>query len=167
MPRVTRFLLLPLLAGAACAPAAPTVTEADLEAIRAHRTSFVEAVNAGNFDQVASHYSETAVFLAPNEPMHRGRMAIREAVGAWPPMGEFAMSGEEFTPLGGDAVLITGRYATTVMPPGLNMAVADSGKFIEVWRREGEAWRIGWDAFNSSLPLPPPPPPPPPPARGR
>lgn len=161
MSRITGFLMLSILGGAACAPPVPTVTEADLEAIRTHRTTFAEAVRAGNLDQVASLYSETALVLAPNEPMHRGRIAIRTAIGAWPPIGEFAMSGEEFTPLGGDAVLVTGRYAMTVMPPGLNLAVADSGKFLEVWRREGDTWRIGWDAFNTSLPLPAPPPPPP------
>jgi ketosteroid isomerase-like protein len=31
----------------------------------------------------------------------------------------------------------------------------DSGKFIEVWRRQGDgSWKIADDIFNSSLPAP-------------
>lgn len=155
------------LAALACAPAAPTVTDADLDAIRSQRAAFLEGMRAANHSAVAALYTENAVVMPPNEPMRRGRMELERLLGGFPPIGEFTFANEELTALGGDAVLVTGRYMLTLMPPGMTVAVADSGKFIEVWQRDSTGWKINWDIWNTDLPLPPPPPPPAAPARGR
>jgi ketosteroid isomerase-like protein len=45
------------------------------------------------------------------------------------------------------------------MLPGASAAVADTGKFIEVWLKQADGtWRLAWDIWNSDIPLPPPPP---------
>jgi len=151
---------------AACAPAAPEVTEEDLATIRSQRAAYGEAVRAGNHDGVAALYAETATIMPSNAPVAHGRMAYRATLDSMPAVGAFTMTNEELTALGGDAVLVTGSYAITMMIPGSDMAMSDTGKFLEVWRRQADGgWLIGWDIWNSDLPLPPPPPPPP--ARGR
>lgn len=155
MHRVTALGLLL----AACAPAGNTVTEADLDAIRAGRTAFVEGMRAGNIPAVAALYSENAVVMPPNGPVTLGRLAVEQLMAGFPPIGEFQFASEELTPLGGDAVLVTGRYMLTMLPPGLDMAVADTGKFVEVWQREASGWKLRWDAWNTDLPLPEPAPP--------
>jgi ketosteroid isomerase-like protein len=150
----------------ACAPAAVTVTEADLDAIRAQRAALTEAVRTGNHDGMAALLTENAVIMPANEPMARGRMAYRTSLDAMPPVAEFSMSNEEFTALGGDAVLVTGAFTISLMPPGADLAIADTGKFLEVWRRQADgSWLMGWDIWNSDLT--PPAPPAVVPARGR
>ncbi len=157
----TRHLALAAaLATLACAEPAPTVTEADLEAIRAGRAAFREGMLAANYSAVGALYAENAVVLPPNAPLTRGRMEVERLLSGFPPVGEFAFSDAELTPLGGDAVLVTGRYTLLLMPPGSTVAVADTGKYVEVWRRDDAGWKIHWDAWNSDIPLPPPPPPP-------
>jgi len=155
--RTLRHCLLPaLLVTASCAPAGNTVGEADLEAIRANHAAFAAAVVAGDHDAVAALYAESAIVMPANEPMHRGRMSYRESLDAMPPVGSFTFSGEEMTPLGGDAVLVTGQFNISMMIPGAEMAIADTGKFLEVWVRQADGWKLGWDIWNSDLPLPTP-----------
>ncbi|MCL4865997.1 MAG: DUF4440 domain-containing protein [Gemmatimonadales bacterium] len=151
-----RSPLAALLVAIACAPAGNTVGEADLDAIRANHAAFAAAVVAGNHDAVAALYAESAVVMPANEPMRRGRMSYRESLEAMPPVGSFTISGEEMTPLSGDAVLVTGQFNISLMIPGAEMAIADTGKFLEVWVREADGWKLGWDIWNSDLPLPTP-----------
>lgn len=165
MIRSRHLTLAAALAALACAPPAPTVTEADLDAIRAAHAAFREGMLAANYPGVAALYAENAVVLPPNAPLTRGRMEVERLLSGFPPIGEFTFSNEELTPLGGDAVMVTGRYTLLMMPPGSTIAVADTGKFVEVWQRADTGWQMHLDAWNSDLPLPPPPPPPP--ARGR
>ena len=132
------------------------IPDADLAAIRANRTAYAEAVVAGNHDAVAGMYAEEGIVMPSYEPMYRGRMAYRESLTNAPDIASFSMSGEEMTPLGGDAVLVTGQFAITLMPPGGEMAISDQGKFLEVWVREAEGWKLGWDIWNSDMPPPMP-----------
>jgi ketosteroid isomerase-like protein len=42
-----------------------------------------------------------------------------------------------------------------LLPPGSALAIADTGKYLEVWRRQLDgSWLIAWETFNSSLPVP-------------
>ena len=151
-----RWLMSTLLVAAACAPAGNTVTDSDLEAIRSNHVLFTEAMKSGNYDAVAELYAESAIVMPANEPMHRGRMSYRASLDGMPAVGDFAMSGEEMTPLSGDAVLVTGQFNISMMIPGAAMAMADTGKFLEVWVRQADGWKLGWDIWNSDLPLPTP-----------
>lgn len=153
----THRLLIPLLL-AACAPAGNTVTEADLAEVRAHRVAFAEAMRTGDHDALAAIYAEEAVILPNNEPMIRGRMAYRETLNNAPDIADFVMSGEELTPLGGDAVLVTGHYNITMLERGAELALQGQGKYLEVWVRQGEEWKLGWDIWNTNLPMPSAPP---------
>ena len=155
--RIPRHWWIPaLLVATACAPAGTIVSEADLEMIRANRAAYGEAVRAGNQDAVAGMYAEEGVVMPSYEPMYRGRMAYRESLANAPDIADFSMSGEEMTPLGGDAVLVTGQFAITLMPPGAELAISDKGKFLEVWVRKAEGWKLGWDIWNSDAPPPMP-----------
>jgi ketosteroid isomerase-like protein len=54
----------------------------------------------------------------------------------------------EFSQMGEIAVEI-GRYTLS----GTEAPVLDSGKYVVVWKREGDAWRWHRDIWNSSRPL--------------
>lgn len=151
-------LLFPLLFVAGCAPAASTVTEADLATIQANRAAFAEAMRANDHDALVAHYTEEAIILPNNESMIRGRMAHRESLNNAPDIADFIMSGEEMTPLGGDAVLVTGHYNITMREQGAELALQGQGKYVEVWVRQAEGWQLGWHMWNSNLPMPSAPP---------
>jgi ketosteroid isomerase-like protein len=58
----------------------------------------------------------------------------------------------------GDLAYVYGKYSWVLMIPG-QPPVPDSGKYIEVWRKQADGnWKITRDVFNSDVPLPAPPP---------
>lgn len=147
-----------LLFAAACAPAAPaTLTDADRQAIEAQRQVFKEAAEAADWTRLVALYTEDARALPPNGPMATGRIALREMFAAFPPIGNFGLTTQE---IHGDGALaiVRGTYSMTLMPPGATAAIADTGKFVEMWQKQPDGtWLIAIDIWNSDIPLPAPP----------
>jgi ketosteroid isomerase-like protein len=50
----------------------------------------------------------------------------------------------------GDTQIERGGYTLTVGSDDGD--VTDEGKYLVVWKRDGEAWRLLWDSFSSDLP---------------
>jgi ketosteroid isomerase-like protein len=158
--RSRRIVFAPLLGlGLACAPAGPApFSDADRAAIEAHRTAFLAAANAGDWAAVMPLYEENAVLMPPNAPRWRGTLAIREGFNQMPPVGQFTFFGVSFHPAG-DLVAVEGGYALVVMPPGSSLALPDTGKFVELWRRQDDgSWKAAVIIWNSDLAPPAPPP---------
>jgi ketosteroid isomerase-like protein len=155
-----RNSVLMILALTSCTPAGPTFTDADKAAIMEQRAAFTAAVNAADWDKAVAVYTDDAVAMAPNAPTSNGRLSIRDGFASMPPMGDFKTTGEQFLPAGDQAV-IRGGYVMNLMPPGAPAAIADTGKFVEVWRRQGDgSWKLAIDIWSSDRPaeafLPPP-----------
>jgi ketosteroid isomerase-like protein len=52
---------------------------------------------------------------------------------------------------------VLGTYTMTIVPPGAPGPVNDSGKYVEVRRKQSDgSWLIAVDIFNSDLPAPQP-----------
>jgi ketosteroid isomerase-like protein len=76
---------------------------------------------------------------------------------AFPPIGELKLTSVEVVGASDHAV-VRGVYSMTLMPPGATVAIADTGKYVELWRKQQDGrWLISWDIFNSDIPLPAPP----------
>ncbi|MBS1241505.1 MAG: hypothetical protein H6R40_932 [Gemmatimonadetes bacterium] len=148
-----------LVVAAACAPAAqPGQTDEDYATITAAENAFAAGMNAGDMAKVAAIYSDDAVLMPPNAPAIRGRLAVQEFLAGFPPIGDFKLVPGE-TKGGAGMVTVRGQYSMNLMPPGASAAVADTGKFVEVWLKQPDGtWRLTWDIFNSDIPLPVPPP---------
>lgn len=149
-----RYLSL-LAAGAvllACQPSGGALRPADQAAIEEARTRFAQAINQGDVVAVTGMYEENAALMPPNMPRVDGKISILEMMNGMGALGDFQSSNVAF--LGdGDLVVVTGRYSLRMLPPGGTIAVADTGKFVEVWRRQEDgAWRMAVDIWNSNLP---------------
>lgn len=152
---MSKNLVYPLLVGClACGPAAPTFGEADRQAILDQHTTFAAAVDRGDYNAAVRSYEEGAVLLPPNAPRVVGKIGIIATFESMGPMGDLKLWGDEFY-ASGDLVVVSGNYAMNLLPPGSALAIADTGKYLEVWRRQlGGSWLIAWETFNSSLPVP-------------
>ena len=133
------------------------LSETDKAAIMAQRAAYVQAVNAGDAARAANIFALDGVALEPNAPAISGKAAITKFYQAFPPIGDFKLYGEQIE-ASGDLVVIRGSNAYNMMLPGAPTAVADTGKFVEVWKKQADGtWKLLWDIGNSDrAPAPPP-----------
>lgn len=103
-------------------------------------------------------YADDAVLLAPNMPIAKDKKSIREiwaemlapntAVSWKVSKAEVAKSGE----LG----YLYGTYELTMKDPKGGAPIHDTGKLLEVWKKQPDGkWKCIVDTYNSDLPVPP------------
>lgn len=140
-----------LLVMAACQPPGPaTLSQEDIAGIEATSQAWMEAVSAGDWAALSATYTEDAVLLPPNEPAVPGRSDIEAWFEALPPVSDFNLETVEIEGLG-DVAFVRGSYTLTMTPEGMD-AVADTGKYLEVWRKQADgSWLIYRDIFSSNL----------------
>ncbi len=141
-PKILTLSLLACLA--ACAPKPPAAVDAgtDITAIAASANALQLGFNNRNPSAVAAMYTRDAQLLPPGAPIIRGQDAIRKHYAA-------EMTGDSLPPqivtadtvAAGDWGWRAGTWRISSLPPV-------SGKFVEVWRRSPEGWRIYRDIYN-------------------
>jgi len=123
--------------------------------IEAAEQQWLNAFNGGDAAGVAQQYEEQARLMPPNLDILEGRGAIEAFCKEFVATGAqlaFRLLTVHESPQVCSAV---GTYEMTIPVPG-GEPQKDSGKFVEVWRRQGDgSWQIADDIFNSSLPAPP------------
>jgi ketosteroid isomerase-like protein len=158
MRAVRLSVLLGFALAAACQPASPAgLSDADRAAIDSTSRVFVRHALANDFAALArDYYADDAMVLPPNAPAVTGHGAIEAMFKTFPPITAFELRTEEMEGTA-DLAYVRGRYTMTMSPPGAP-AIADSGKFLEIWRKQSDgSWRSVRDMFSSDIPLPPPP----------
>jgi ketosteroid isomerase-like protein len=131
---------------------APSLSK-DAEALRAADLAWSDAANRKDLDAVVSYMADDGETLAPNEPVARGKDAVRagwENILAlpgltihWQPATvEVAKSGEMGYTSGTYTLSFTGADGKTVN---------DRGKYLEVWKKVGGTWKCAFDAYSSDL----------------
>jgi ketosteroid isomerase-like protein len=159
MGAVRLTVLLGVALAAACQPAAapPGLTDADRAAIDSTAQVFVRHALANDFAALArDYYTDDAMVLPPNAPAVTGHAAIEAMFKTFPPITAFELRTEEVEG-SADLAYVRGRFTMTMSPPGA-AAIADSGKYLEIWRKQSDgSWKSMRDMFSSDIPLPPPP----------
>jgi len=149
----TCVLLLPLPCEA---QAGKGLSQADVSKINEVTQTFVKAALAKDWATLAALYLDDAVLDPPNEPAVKGRSAIRAWFEKFPPLTDFKTSNVRVDGRD-DLAYVLGTYTMTFVPPGASGPVKDSGKYVEVRRRQPDGrWLIAVDIFNSDLPAAPP-----------
>jgi ketosteroid isomerase-like protein len=133
------------------------LSQADVAKINQSTETFVKATLAKDWATVAALYIDDAILNPPNEPAARGRAAIRAWLEKFPPITGFTASNLRVEGRD-DLAYVLGTYAMTIALPGGPGPVKDSGKYVEVRRRQPDGrWLIAVDIFNSDLAATPPP----------
>lgn len=131
-----------------------TAESQTIQTLQAMDDDFVRNANAGDVETlVSAFYAEDAEILPPGAPSLRGHADILRC---WQGM---VSAGLNFTVLkalrieeSGDLAYASGVYELTLSPPGRD-TVADSGKYVVVYRRQADgSWKAIADIFNSSRP---------------
>ena len=144
-----------------CGPAATSDSgAADAAAIQALDEQWSATAARNDVDGTVAFYADDAVLLPGNGPIARDRKAIREswagllgpntAVSWKVSKVEVAKSGE----LG----YLYGTYSLTIRDPNGGPPVSDTGKLVEIWKKQADGkWKCIVDTYNSDLPAAPAP----------
>jgi uncharacterized protein (TIGR02246 family) len=152
-----RTMIVGLLALAACGTPPASLTEADRTAIREVSDEFTARFTAGDLAGLMELYTEDATFMPPGAPAVEGRAAIQAFMTAFPRVTAMNFDLEEVDGRG-DLAFVRGSYRMTMDVPGAPGPVTDSGKFVEIRRKQTDGrWLVDVDIFNSDLPPPAPP----------
>ena len=127
----------------------------DADPIIESRRRLSEAFLKGDVATILSFYSDTAVFMPPNEPSLFGKQEIEEWHQEY--FAAFRLvtaekTEHEVTMSDGWAVE---RWAYLVAIESLNGddRIRDDGRFLTVWKKEGSDWLIQQSMFNSIRPI--------------
>jgi ketosteroid isomerase-like protein len=138
------------LAAAACSgPKQQEFTKKDAQDIRQRNDAFVQAFNGGQVPQLVNLYAESVVFMPPNQPVIRGKDALKNYY------DEMLKATTDLrlnvTEVGGAGPIAyqSGTYEMTLKGKG---ADHDRGKFLFVMRNMGGTWRYEYTMWNSDLP---------------
>jgi uncharacterized protein (TIGR02246 family) len=108
--------------------------------------------NARDLDKLIQAYAPDAVYMPPHHAAIHGRDAIREYLKTPMQHGVGELTYEvTFIKHSGDLAYDVGRYTMSVPREGGKRQ--DRGKYLTVWRRQGDGdWLIVADTWSSDLP---------------
>jgi uncharacterized protein (TIGR02246 family) len=143
--RPTVFAAL-LVGGCLLSP--PAGVAQDKASIQSLNEKFAADFNSGNFAAVASHYVEDAIILPPGAEMIKGRSAIQMFwQGAAEGISDIKLTAMDVKPLGTDAAREVGTF--TLKTKG-QQAQEVAGKYVVVWQKVGNDWKIATDIWNTN-----------------
>lgn len=118
------------------------------DAIASAIKTFVDAFGRGDAAAVAAWYTADATLLPPDNPLVKGRDAIQAF---WQGAMSTGVREAKLETLEvesrGDLAYEVGRFGMAIQPQGGERAEM-AGKYVVVWRREGDGWRMQVDIWN-------------------
>ena len=155
--RLTALTAAAILTTSCSPPAVPDTRAADETAIRSLDEQWSATAAKNDLEGTLAFYAEDAVLLPPNTPIANDRKSIREswagllgpntAVSWKVSKVEVAKSGE----LG----YLYGTYQLSIKDPKGGPAITDTGKILEVWKKQSDGkWKCSVDTYNSDIPVP-------------
>lgn len=146
------LLTLLVLAAACSGPAPAEFTTGDAGSIRQQHDGFLAAFNGKDADKILGLYAENSVFMPPNEPIIRGKDALKHFYAELFKRGATNLR-MDITEVSGHGPLAyqSGTYEMDLKPetgaPG-----RDRGKYLFVLRKLQIGWKYEYTMWNSDLP---------------
>lgn len=124
-----------------------TQSEETKTIIVAANKKFMEIFNKGTTG-IADLYAAEAELYPPNGDVIKGNTAIEPM---WKGAFDAGIKNVKLETItaepAGDKVIETGRYNLS----GADGSAIDSGKYIVIWKKENEDWKLYQDIWNTSL----------------
>lgn len=154
MRKSVAALIMALLFTAACSGPAPVeFTTKDAGEIRQQHEAFVTAFNAKDVAKILDMYAENSVFMPPNEPIIRGKDALKHFYEELFTRQGAADLKMDVTEVAGHGTLAyqSGTYEMA-LKPAAGPVGRDRGKYLFVIRKMGNGWKFHYTMWNSDLP---------------
>lgn len=120
------------------------------EFIKSEGSKFSEEMKRGDSNALAAHYSSDAIVMPPNSESVTGK----DIAGAWGGAMRMGIKDIKLNMAdisgGGDIYAETGTYEMI----GAENKTVDKGKYITVWKKDNDSWKIYRDIWNTSMPMP-------------
>ena len=122
--------------------------------IEKQNAKYREYLQKGDAAGLESLYTEDACVMPPNSEMITGKEGIKMFAQRFISSGvkdiklttiELVGEGDTFTERG---------EAWLLFQPEGQEAMEDKGKYIILWKKTPEGWKLRWDIFNTNLPAP-------------
>ena len=113
------------------------------------------ASSARDIERVASFFAEDTITFPPNSPVVSGKDATLKLWSETYANPGFAQSCElqkAAVSRAGDLGYTIGTYELTVHDAD-GKPVTDRGRYVSIWEKHGEDWKLVVDIWNSSMPL--------------
>ncbi|MFW5447015.1 MAG: YybH family protein [Methylophagaceae bacterium] len=145
---ITTFALFLTLLMGVCAGVIAAPDKHRAEIITANE-AFMGAFNRGDAAALAGLYTEEGSLMPTNSDFVNGKQAI---AAVWQSVFDAGIKQAKLETLEveglGGVLYEVGKY-TLFIDGG---AVADSGKYMVIWKMEGGQWKLHRDIFNTSVP---------------
>jgi len=130
-----------------CIPQPKDVTDQ----IKKANGSFMEAFNNGDAASLAANYTAEAKLLPPNSTTIEGQESIQNFWQGAMDIGIKKVVLETIEAKGyGNTVNEIGEYTLYAE----NDMVIDNGKYVVIWKKQVEEWKLNYDIWNTSNPPP-------------
>jgi uncharacterized protein (TIGR02246 family) len=120
------------------------------EEIQAANEQFVAAFERSDAEALAALYTQDGRLLPPNSDVVAGTAAIQ---GFWQTVMEAGVAEARLTTEEaegfGDTAFEVGRYGLYDSDGN----TIDEGKYVVIWKRTEDGWRLHRDIWNSSMPI--------------
>src|SRR5579872_1337642 len=158
--RLAPLPLAMLLFGCAQAPPpAPADTRAaDEKAIRDMETAWVKEFTAKDMDKIVAHYADDATVMLSGAPTMTGKDAIRPGLKDAIADPKFALDLKtvKVEVSKDDLAYSQGTYSVTTTDPKTKKVVAETGRYVEVYKKQPDgSWKVVEDINSPEAPATP------------
>jgi ketosteroid isomerase-like protein len=120
----------------------------DKDTIEKMNAAFTGAFNRGDFASAAALYAEDAYVLAPGAEIVKGRGSIQSFwAKAAESLGDVNLTTLVVTPLGGSVAREIGTFSGKIKG---SQPQDVSGKYVVIWQKVGDDWKMSTDIWNSN-----------------
>ncbi len=133
-------------------PSSSVSIEEDQQAITAMSAARAEAFNQGDAEEIARHFTENAILMAPGKPALIGRDSVRSYYQAI--FDEFETkldSHYEEVAVDGNLAYGRGEATVTLLPKTGGLPSTSTSKYLNILQRQPDgSWKTTHDIWNSN-----------------